>query len=104
MEDKLDSTQFFQKLFLLTNTNMEVVLKMLFLIFSNADIQFAEKILIWRSYTAAEALPTTKWVKLIDKRKFAKATLVSEFKTFLVHIIALEALLIGTMIHFLQEA
>ena len=56
--DKQSRTQFFQKTFLLANITMEVVLRMLFLTFSNADIQFAEKELTWRSYTAKEALPT----------------------------------------------
>ena len=46
-----------------------------FLTLSNADIQFAEKELTWRSYTVAEALPTTKRVEIIDKKEFAKAAL-----------------------------
>ena len=43
------------------------------------------------SYTAAEALPTTKWVELIDKKKFAKAALDEESETFMVYVAALEA-------------
>ena len=39
----------------------EVVLGMLFLTLSSADIRFAEKELIWRTYTAAEAL--SSWSK-----------------------------------------
>ena len=58
---------------------MEVVLKIPFLIFSNADIQFAEKELTWRSYTVVEALSTTKWVEFIDKKEFAKVALNEEF-------------------------
>ena len=38
VEDKLGRARFFQKLFLLANTIMKVVLKMLFLTFSNTDI------------------------------------------------------------------
>lgn len=38
MKDKLGRPRFFQKSFLLANTNVEVVLEILFLIFSNADI------------------------------------------------------------------
>ena len=70
---------------------MEVVLGMPFFIFSNADIQFAKKELTWRFYTAAEALPTTKRVELIDRKKFAKAALDEESKTFVIHAAALEA-------------
>lgn len=41
--DKLDCSRFFQETFLLANISMKVILEMLFLIFSNADVQFAEK-------------------------------------------------------------
>ena len=75
----------------MAETNIEVVLEMLFLIFSNADIQFAEKELTWRSYTAAKALPTLKRVELINKKEFAKAVLDEESETFVVYVAALEA-------------
>ena len=64
---------------------MEVVLRMPFLTFSNADIQFAEKELTWRSYTIEEVLPTTRQVELIDKKEFAKAALDENVKAFVVH-------------------
>ena len=93
IEDKLGKTRFFQELFLLVETSMEIVLGMLFLIFNNANIQFAEKKLTWRSYTVAEALPTTERVELIDKKEFAKAALDEESKTFVVHVAALKVAL-----------
>ena len=65
---------------------MQVVLEMLFLTFSNADIQFVEKKLIWRSYTTKEALPITCWVELIDKKELAKAVLDENVKAFVVHV------------------
>ena len=83
---------------------MEVVLGMLFLTLNNADIQFTEKELIWRSYTAAEALPITKRVELIHKKEFTKVALDEESETFVVHIIALKAPLTGIAIHPLQAA
>ena len=43
MIDKLARAQFFQETFLLANTTIEVVLEIPFLIFNNANIQFAEK-------------------------------------------------------------
>ena len=75
-----------------------------FLILSNANIQFAEKKLTWRSSTATEALPTTKRVELINKKEFAKAVLDEEFETFLMHVAALEATLAGMVIHFSRAA
>lgn len=53
---------------------------MLFLSISNADINIAKKKLTWKSYTAAEALPITKQVELIDKKIFIKAVLDEESK------------------------
>ncbi len=74
---------------------MEVVLGMPFLFLSNADVEFAELgKLTWRIYTAAEALPTTSRVKLINKREFARAALDKNLETFVVHVSALEAMTI----------
>ena len=61
-----------------------------FLTLSNADVQFVEKELTWRSYTTAEALPTTKRVELIDKKEFAKAALDENSETFVVHVASLD--------------
>ena len=68
--DKQGRTRFFQETFLLADTTIKVVLEIPFLTFSNADIQFSEKELTWRSYTAKEALPTTRRVELINKKEF----------------------------------
>ena len=86
VEDKLGRARFFQKTFLLADISAKVVLDMPFLILSNADIQFVEKELTWRSYTTAMALPTTKRTELIDKKKFAKAALDENSETFLVYV------------------
>lgn len=83
---------------------MEVVLGMPFFTLSNADIQFAEKEIIWRFYTTKEDLFTTQRVELIHKKEFARAALDEEFKTFVVHVAALGASLVGMTIHPLQTA
>ena len=57
-----------------------------FLTFSNADIQFTEKELTWRSYTTKKALPTTQKVELINKKKFAKAMLTENIEAFVIHV------------------
>lgn len=62
---------------------------MLFLTFLDADKQFEEKKLEWRSYTIAEVLPTIKKIELINKREFATVTLNKNAKTFVVHIVIL---------------
>ncbi len=93
LQDSLGRVRFFEETFLLADTSMEVILGMPFLSLSNANVEFAELgKLTWRSYTAADALSTTSWVKLIDKREFAKAALDENSKTFVVHVAVIELL------------
>ena len=89
VEDKLGRARFFQETFLLANISAEVVLGMPFLTLSNADVQFVEKELTWRSYTTAKALPTTKQVEIINKKEFAKAALDEKSEIFVVHVASL---------------
>ena len=89
VEDKLRRIWFFQETFLLANISAEVVLDIPFLTLSNANVQFVEKELTWRSYTTAEALPTTKRVELINKKEFAKAALDENSETFVVYVASL---------------
>ncbi|MCJ1347046.1 hypothetical protein MMC31_005267 [Peltigera leucophlebia] len=66
LQDKLGRVRFFEETFLWDDTSMEVVLGLPFLTLSDANIRFAGKELVWRSYTAAKALPTIQRVELID--------------------------------------
>ena len=88
-KNKLGSVRFFQETFLLANIGLEMVLRMLLLTLSKADIWFAEYKLVWRTYMAVEALPMTRRVKFIDKREFVAAVLNADNETFVVHIAAL---------------
>ena len=58
---------------------------MLFLIFSNANIKFAQKKFTWKFYTTAEALSTIKRVEIIDKKKFTKPALDENFEVFVIY-------------------
>ena len=66
-----------------------MILEMPFLTFSKADIRFAEQQLVWRTYTAAEVLPITKKVEIIDKREFVVVPLNADDKTFVIYVVAL---------------
>ncbi len=91
LQDSLGRVRFFEETFLLADISMEVILGMPFLSLSNADVEFAELgKLTWSLYTAADALPTTSRVELIDKREFAKAALDENSEIFVVHISALD--------------
>ena len=68
---------------------MEIVLSMLFITFSNTDVQFAKTKLTRRIYITKKALPTICWVELINSKKFAKAVLIKNINIFVVHISSL---------------
>ena len=85
-EDKGGRPRFFQETFLLADTKFEVVLEMLFLKISNADIVFSERTLTWKSYTTNKALPITEQVQLVDPKKFVIAVLDADSETFVVHV------------------
>lgn len=88
----------------MANINVEVILSIFFLTFSNANIEFVRKKLICRFYTTFKALPTTKQVDFINKKEFDKAVLNKDSKTFMVHIIALKALRAKMAIYLAQTA
>lgn len=86
VEDKLERAWFFYKSFLLLNISVKVILEIFFLIFSNIIIWFNKKEVAWRFYTTAETLTTTKQVKIIDRKAFAKAALNKNFEAFVMHV------------------
>lgn len=76
---------------MLANTSIEIILRIPFLALNNVEVEFSELgKFTWRFYIAAEPLPTTSWVKLINKREFATAALDKNSETFIVYDTALE--------------
>ena len=86
VEDKGGRPRFFQEIFLVADTQFEVVLGMPFLKISNADVSFDKKTLTWKSYTTNKVLLTTERVQLVDLKEFVIAVLDADSKTFIVHI------------------
>lgn len=84
----------------MVNTNINIILKMPFLLLNNANIKFVDQKLIWRSYIAIEALLTTKQVEIINKKKFVKMALNENVKVFILYI-AFFSLLGGKMLIYL---
>ncbi len=90
LQDSLRRVPFFEESFLLADTNMEVVLGRFFFALSNPDFQFSAEKPTWSSYSTANAVPTTSWVELIDKREFAKTALDENLEAFVMHVSALD--------------
>ena len=86
VEDKANRVRFFEETFLVANVSPEVVLGMPFLTLSGADVDFLGRELRWRTYSTEEALPTTRRVELVGKKKFAAAALDPEHKTYVVYV------------------
>lgn len=66
-----------------------MVLKILFLTFSYANIGFIEKKLELRRYTIVKALFTNQKVELINERGFATMVLNKNGETFVIYIATL---------------
>lgn len=81
---------------------MKVVLEMLFLIFSNVDISFIERELVWKIYSAVKALPMTQRVEIINKKEFAVVTLNKKDKTFVVYMTALS--IVDSNVYLFRQA
>lgn len=79
---------------MLTDINIEMVLKMIFFSFTNTNFQCNISKLISRSYSVVETLPTTNRVEPINKKEFAKVAVDKNSKILVVHITTLEAILI----------
>ena len=86
MEDKGGRPRFFQETFLVADTKFEVILGMLFLKISNANVVFGEESLTWKSYTTNKALPTSERVQLVNPKEFVIAALDADSETFVVHV------------------
>ena len=86
MEDNGGRPRFFQKTFLVVNTKFEVILGMLFLKISNANVAFGKKTLTWKFYTTNKVLLTTKQVKLVNPKEFGVAALDAASETLMVHV------------------
>ena len=91
VEDKANQVRFFEKTVLVANVSPEVVLGMLFVILSSADIDFSGRELRWRTYTTEKVLPTTKRIELVGKKEFAAKALDPEHKTYVVHVTSLHS-------------
>ena len=65
---------------------MKIVLEMSFLIFSNINIKFVKKKLIWKLYTTKIILPNIYYIKFINKLKFAKVALDENIEALVMHI------------------
>ena len=71
----------------MTNTKFKMILEMLFLKISNADIAFGKETLMWKSYITSKALPTTKRVQLVNLNKFVIAVMDADSETFVVYVV-----------------
>ena len=89
--DKTNQVRFFEETFLVANVSLEIVLRMLFLTLSSANINFLGLELWWRTYTTEKAFLTTRHVELVGKKEFAAIALDPEYETFVLYVASLNS-------------
>ena len=89
VKDKLEMVRLFQEIFLLANINLKVIMEMLFLTLSRADVWFAEWEFVWKTCTDVESISTIRRVEIITKGEFVAVALNTDDEIFMVHIAAL---------------
>lgn len=102
LQDSQKRTRFFEKIFLLADTRMEVVLGIPLLALTNSDWEFSIKRVTWRIYIIAEVFLITKKVELITNANLLKQYL-TKMRKFLFHIAALETRKSAMFIHCLRS-
>ena len=86
IEYKVGRFRFFQKIFLVTNTKFEIILRIFFLKLSNINMLFDEKTLIQKIYITNKVLPTIKQIQVINKKNFVIVTLDINNKIFVIYV------------------
>ena len=86
--DKDGRKRFFEENFLLADVKLDVVLRIIFLIKDNTDVDFQTRDLQLRLYIIRNTLLITSRVKLIGKKKFAVVVLDLKYKAIVVYIVA----------------
>ena len=89
ISNKDSRKKFFKKSFLLAGIKPDILLEILFLIISNADVDFQARNLQWRSYITRNVFLTTRNIELIRQKEFAAAAFDPKHETFVVYIATL---------------
>ena len=94
VEFRLKKVWFFQKMVLLTNTDIEMILRIFFLIFNRINIRFIRYKLISIIYLAAKALLTIKSIEILNKTEFEVVFINENNTTFVLYVVILVKLII----------
>lgn len=87
MTNQATNIRFFKEIFLVTNINLDIDLKIFFLTSNGANVDFQKKELWWRSYTIKKVFfSTIKQVKLVNKKKFTAIFFNPRHDIFVVYI------------------
>lgn len=87
----MEEGRFFKTIFLLTETSMDVVHGIFFVILSNIDVKFDAKKLRLRKYTITKTIPIARQIKQINKYEFVEVALNKASEIFVLYVAALEA-------------
>ena len=92
---------------MVANISPEAVFEIFFINLSNINIDFLDQRLRWRTYATKKTFPTTRYIKLVGKKKLIIIVLDSEHETFIVHVaffssfaVSLSSILYDADVHF----
>ena len=86
MKNKEKRSHFFEKIFILAEINIDIILNISFLTLSNVKIDFIDRHIYWKSYTVVKVFLITRQIELIGNKEFAVVVLNLEDKAFVIHI------------------
>ena len=80
--------KYFQTIFSITNTMIEVILRMLFLKLNNTDMLFGKEIFLQKLYITNKIfISIINQVQIIDIKTFVIAILNMDSKSFVMHMV-----------------
>ena len=89
--NKLYQVRFFEETFVVANISPKVVFGMSFFTWSGVNVDFLGREFQWKTYITKKALPTTRRVKLVDKKEFVATALNSEYEAYVVYVASLSS-------------
>lgn len=87
IEDKKEKFCYFDKIFLLANFIINVVLMMLFLSFNNVKMNFLELKIFFKNLHSYKSISIIKKVKLVKKKQFATIALNLKKESYIIYIV-----------------
>lgn len=82
LQDSSKKVWFLKEIFLLANTNIKWVLKIIFLTLSDVGVKFDTRSITWRMDINAKTMPMVKRMEIVDKHELSRLPSIKTLKHF----------------------